>query len=272
MVEHQPEKISGLPVTANAVESDLGSLAKMYATGPQRAHAANGKGEGAEELDARQSLQSILHGLDAVARAQFEQVGLLDRVEKVMTQQAGLPKFLAEAKQAIEQRNSVNRAMFEALHGELKTYKDAFLLEAVLRPVIRDLISLYDDISEIHRQLALALSSQEQRGGMAGGALIFFETVAAPAKQLEHNRDAILEVLERLDVTLVPPGFGKLDKLSQRAVALEITENPDQDHDVVKVTKRGFLWKERVIRAEEVVIKRLQDGSRPDLGWKPANL
>ena len=273
MVEHQPDKISGLPVTVNAVESDLGSLAKMYATGTERAHMANGNGneEGAEELDARRSLQSILHGLDAVARAQFEQVGLLDRVEKVMTQQAGLPKFLAEAKQAIEQRNSVNRAMFEALHGELKTYKDAFLLEAVLRPVIRDLISLYDDISEIHRQLALALSSQEQRGGMAGGALMFFETVAAPAKQLEHNRDAILEVLERLDVTLVPPGFGKLDKLSQRAVALEITENPDQDHDVVKVTKRGFLWKERVIRAEEVVIKRLQDGSRSDLGWKPAN-
>ena len=30
-------------------------------------------------------------------------------------------------------RNVVNRTMFEALHAELKAYKDAFLLEAVLR-------------------------------------------------------------------------------------------------------------------------------------------
>jgi len=38
--------------------------------------------------------------------------------------------------------------MFEALHTELKTYKDAFILESVLRPVIRDLISVYDDMAD----------------------------------------------------------------------------------------------------------------------------
>jgi molecular chaperone GrpE (heat shock protein) len=216
--------------------------------------------------DFRQSLRPILQGVEAVARAQFEQVDVLDRVEKVMMHQTGVPKILAEAKAALEQRNTVNRAMFEALHAELKTYKDAFLLEAVLRPVIRDLISLYDTISEIHRQLALALSTHEQRGNLSGGALVLFENVAAPANQLEHNRDSILEVLERLDVTIAPVGVGKLDKQSQRAVSLEFTEDPDQDHDVVKVIKRGFLWKDRVIRAEEVVIKKWKEGYLSALG------
>ena len=264
MVEAQSEKIIDLPPAANAAAGDH----DMQAMQPGRAH-VDGE-DAADQPDSRQSLQPILHGLEAVARAQFEQVGLLDRVEKALSQQAGTAKVLADSKQALEQRNTVNRAMFEALHSELKSYKDTFLLEAVLRPVIRDLISLFDDISEIHRQLALALSTQEQRGGLAGGALMFFETVAAPAKQLEHNRDAILEVLERLDVTLLPSMTGKLDKLAQRAVAVEITEDPTQDYDVVKITKRGFLWKDRVIRAEEVVIKRLQDDSHPALVMKPS--
>jgi molecular chaperone GrpE (heat shock protein) len=260
MVEVQPDKIIDLPPEANAAAADLQIHAMPHANA-ETASPTDGDGTEAAPPDAHPSLQPILHSLEAVARAQFEQVGLLDRVEKTMAQQGGVAKVLTEAKQALEQRNVVSRAMFEALHTELKTYKDAFLLEAVLRPVIRDLISLYDDIFEIHRQFALALASQEQRGAMSGGVLMFFETVAAPAKQLEYNRDAILEVLERLDVTLLPSVAGKLDKQTQRAVALEVTTDPHLDNDVVKVTKRGFLWKERVIRAEEVVIKRLQDAS-----------
>ena len=70
--------------------------------------------------------------------------------------------------------------------------------------------------------------------------------------------------------TLLPSMTGKLDKLAQRAVAVEITEDPTQDYDVVKITKRGFLWKDRVFRAEEVVIKRLQDDSHPALVMKPS--
>ena len=258
MVEVQPDKIIVLPPLADAAAGEI----ENHPVAPEAAELSSHEGE-ALEPEVSQSLQPILNSLEAVARAQFEQVGLLDRVEKAMAQQAGMAKVLTDAKQALEHRNVVSRAMFEALHGELKTYKDAFLLEAVLRPVIRDIISLYDDIFEIHRQLALALASQEQRGAMSGGALMFFETVAAPSIQLEHNRDAILEVLERLDVTLLPSIGGKLDKQTQRAVALEVTTDLDQDHDVVKVTKRGFLWKERVIRAEEVVIRRYQDSSQP---------
>ena len=260
MVESQPDNFSDLPDTMNP--GALPSPIIVHAI--KRAGTSAARESGGENFE--QSVRPILLGIQAVARVQCEQVEVLDRVEKVMMHQTGVPKILAETKLVLEQRNVVNRAMFEALHAELKTYKDAFLLEAVLRPVIRDLISLYDDISDIHRQFALALSTQEQRGALAGSALIFFENVAAPANQLEHNRDAILEVLERLDVTLVPVGTGKLDKQSQRAVNVEFTEDPDLDHAVVKVTKRGFLWKDRVIRAEEVVIKKWTEGSLSALG------
>ena len=267
MVEPQPEPITDLPDTMSPETAVPASPVIVRVADPVVVPSAKENGEeGMSALNFQQALRPILKGIEAVARAQFEQVDVLDRVEKVMMHQTNVPKLLVETKAALDQRNVVNRAMFEALHGELKSYKDAFMLEAVLRPVIRDLISLYDDISEIHRQLALALSAQEQRGSMAGAGLIFFENVAGPSKQLEHNRDSILEVLERLDVVLCPVGAGKLDKKSQRAVTVEFTEDPDQDQEVVKVTKRGFIWKERVIRAEEVVIKKWKEGFLSALG------
>ena len=265
MVEPLPDNVSDLPDSVNA---EAGGFSSPVIVHPLRVEGASAGKDFGDVVPAnfQQSLRPIMMGLEAVARAQFEQADVLERVEKVMMHQTGVPKILAETKVALEQRNLVNRAMFEALHTELKTYKDAFLLEAVLRPVIRDLISLYDDISDIHRQFDLALSTQEQRGNLSGSALMFFETVAAPANQLAHNREAILEVLERLDVTLVAAGTGKLNKQSQRAVTVEFTEDPDQDHEIVKVIKRGFLWKDRVIRAEEVVIKKWKEGYLSALG------
>lgn len=267
MVEPQPANQSDLPDTPNADSRANPPRLALHSPDPADIPAAKETGDSTSgPFGFQQALRPVLQGVEAVARAQFEQVDVLDRVEKVMVHQTGLPKILAEVKVALEQKSAVNRAMFEALHAELKAYKDAFLLEAVLRPVIRDLISLYDAISDIHRQLALALSTQEQRGNLAGSALMLFENVLGPANQLEHNRDSILEVLERLDVTMMPAGSGKLDKQAQRAVSLEFTEDPDQDQDIVKVLKRGFLWKDRVMRAEEVVIKKWKEGYLSALG------
>jgi len=264
MVEPQPPIFSEIPDTANAAAPDPGTPANVRAMQPARVQPAReAHDEPAERVNFQQSLRPILQGVEAMARAQFEQVGVLDRVEKMILAQDGVTKILTDTKAVLEQRNVVNKAMFEVLHGELKTYKDAFLLEALLRPVIRDLISLFDDIFEIHRQLMLALTSQGERGKLVGSALILFENVAAPAKQLEHNRDAIIEVLERLDVTLTPLGSGKLDKQSQRAMSVELTDDPEQDNEIVKVSKRGFMWKDRVMRPEEVVIKKWKGITQP---------
>lgn len=273
MVEPQPDNFSDLPDTANAAAPVSPTPPNVRAMQPANEQTASDPGAmPPDPQNFQKSLRPILQGVEAMARAQFEQVGVLDRVEKMMLAQNGVGKILSDVKGALEQRNLVSKGMFEALHGELKTYKDAFLLEAVLRPVIRDVISLYDDISEIHRQLALALSSQEERGNLAGSALILFENVAAPVKQLEHNRDAILEVLERLDITPLPLGSGKLDKHSQRAMSVELTDNQELDNEVVKVSKRGFMWKDRVMRPEEVVIKKWKGIPQPAAERQPARI
>jgi hypothetical protein len=208
----------------------------------------------------QQAMRPMVQGIEAIARAQFEQAEILGRLEAAMRSQEALPVLLTETKQAIELKNAVNRSMFEALHTELKSYKDGFLLDAVLKPVIRDLISLFDDITEIHRQLTLALGTHQQRGEPSAGEVVLVESVSSPIGRLDHNRDSILEALERLGVTRIESNMGKLDKRTQRAVTLEMVENPEEDQQVARIVRCGFQWRDRLIRPEEVVIKKWQEG------------
>jgi molecular chaperone GrpE (heat shock protein) len=163
----------------------------------------------------------------------------------------------------VESRNTVSKAMFDALHGELKSYKDAFILEAVLRPVIRDMISVFDDLGDTHRQLMATISSLNE-GEVKGGIITLVENMRNAVVNLDHNIHFILEVLERLDVTQIPTQGGKLDKRVQKAVSVESTSEPDEDFDIVRTIRRGFQWRERVVRPEEVVIKKWRDtGGKP---------
>ncbi len=220
-----------------------------------------------DEHKAVQILQSLPHmlrpliiGVEALTKVQNDHSSTLKKIDKSIALQEALPQLLTDAKQAIEQRNTVNRAMFEALHAELKDYKDGFFIENVLRPIIRDLISLYDDTSEIYRQMKASITDQDARGGVTGGGVVLLESVQHMATNLEHNIHFILEVLERMDVTHTPTNTGKLDKRTQRAVAVEIAEDPDHDQNVVRILKRGFKCKDRVIRPEEVVIQKWKEG------------
>jgi hypothetical protein len=270
MVEPQPANIQCAepePVLGHGSYSAADGDTVVYLE--DAASGKNGHDAPASRQLLQQLLRPIMQGIEALARAQFEQSDVSTRAAKAMLSQESLSRMLVDTKQAIEQRNVVNRLMFEALHAELRTYKDAFVKESVLKPVIRDLISLYDDITEIHRQLVLALSTQEKRGDLSGAALMMFEHVLAPTSQLEHNGHAILEVLERIDVTLMPSNTGKLDKQTQRAVSLEITEDPDQDQQVVKVVKRGFIWAGRILRPEDVIIKKWKEGYLAASGSSP---
>jgi molecular chaperone GrpE (heat shock protein) len=58
----------------------------------------------------------------------------------------------------------------------------------------------------------------------------------------------------------MPVGSGKLNKMTQRAVSVEMADEPEQDLDVARCVKRGFFWKERVVRAEEVVVRKWKEG------------
>jgi molecular chaperone GrpE (heat shock protein) len=202
------------------------------------------------------SLRPLVNGIEEISRATAENTQALTRIEGATEGAAKslqtLPGIVAELNALVERKDQLSRQMFDALHEELRSYKDGFLLDSVHRPVIRDLITLFDDLTEIHR---LMVGAAEDRPT---------DDIPNRLKPIEvhlsHNLDFVLEVLARFEVTRIPAGGGKLDKKTQRAVAVESTEEPNEDLDIARIVRCGFLWKDRIVRPEEVIIKKWKDG------------
>ncbi len=209
-----------------------------------------------------QMLRPLVQGLEAVTRAAGENSTVLHKLDKASDQaiaaNADLPNLIDGLHNLLDQKNGLNQRMFDALHEELKGYKDGFLLESVHKPIIRDLISLYDDLSAIHRQMQDAVSEAAKLPSEPAVKLL--EHLKTMDTNIEHNCEFIIEVLARLEVMILPVGLGKLDKHTQRAVAVEMAEDPDDEGMIVRSVKRGFSWKGRVLRAEEVIIKKWKEG------------
>jgi len=189
----------------------------------------------------------------------------LDKVnEQAVAANASLPGLIDGLQDLLEQKNGLNQRMFDALHEELKGYKDGFLLESMHKPIIRDLLSLHDDLSAIHRQMQDAVAEAAQVPSEAAAKLL--NHLKTMDTNIEHNCEFIVEVLARLEVVMMPAGTGKLDKHTQRAVAVEVTEDPDEDASILRSVKPGFSWKGRVLRPEEVIIKKWKEGFLVALG------
>ncbi len=216
-----------------------------------------------------QMLRPVLLGIQAAVRATGEQTILLQKIGEKLDQKAEvvpavpsvLPDLTENLRSLLDQKNGVNQKMFAALHEELKGYKDGFLLESVHKPIIRDLISLHDDLSAIHRQMQETVHDAVTAPGSIDTAVL--ERLKNMDMNIEHNCWFLLEVLARLEVTPITAGAGKLDMVTQRVMSVEPAEEPSQDSDIVRTLKLGFVRKGRVLRAEEVVIKRWKEELSP---------
>ncbi|MEA3212832.1 MAG: hypothetical protein QOE70_5889 [Chthoniobacter sp.] len=209
-----------------------------------------------------QLLRPLILELEAISRATGENSDVLQRLDQAASEaaaaQKSLPRIVGGLEALLEQKNGVNQSMFNALHEELKDYKDGFMLESVLKPIIRDLISLYDDLTTIHLQIQDCVTQVAGTPDQTAGLLL--ERFKTMEMNIAHHVEFVVEILARLEVNLMHNGTGQLDKQTQRAVAVEIAEDPDQDMMIVRTSKRGFLWKDRVLRAEEVVVRKWKEG------------
>ena len=227
----------------------------------------------APEIALAQLLRPIFAGMDSLMRSQNVQSLALDRLEKALEGHATIPEVLNDARHSLDQRNVVNRAMFDALHSELKRYKDDFHYESVVRPVVRDLLSIYDDTRELHRQITQG-STDCSAEGAPGRAVGVLDTLR---RNLEHHLHYLLEVLERMEARVLPPHEGKLDKRNQKVVAREPAMREEDDLVVIRSIRPAFLWRDRLFRPEEVVVLKwglssdsAHEASAPDVAANDA--
>jgi len=191
----------------------------------------------------------VLHLLND--RIQRLETALSDRIDQLAN---SIPQPSADLLQqfqkvdeqlsAIRSTESVNQRLFDSLHEELLKYRDNFLHESLQKPFIHDLVHLFDDLTSLSSQLQSAAEEESKRGA-----------VAQWRDNLENAVLSLLEILHRFEVKEIEPG-DKVDRALHKVLSYEPADYAEEDGRIVMRVKRGFMWRGKLIRAEEVIAKR----------------
>jgi molecular chaperone GrpE (heat shock protein) len=205
----------------------------------QAAPAATSAAAVPPSIDARlQELEiSLSKKIDEVVRAipQNRSQELTSQFEKIDEQLT-----------AIRNSESVNHRLFDSLHDELIKYRDNFVHESLQKPFIHDLVHLFDDLTGLAGQLGSSAQEQKKRAH-----------VAQWRENLENAIHALVEILHRFDVKEIEQRE-MVDRTLHRVVSYEPADYAEEDGRIVMRLKRGFVWRDKLIRPEEVIAKRYE--------------
>lgn len=135
--------------------------------------------------------------------------------------------------------DSVQQKAFDTLYTELKQYKEDFIFQNE-KSLLLDLLLFYDSLNWFQASLIKKEMSPE-----------------IVADSFQYLLDEILEVLYRRDV-LPMEETTSFDRKRQKVIKTVPAESKDDDYGIHNVLKRGFTRAGRVLRAEEVVVRRFQ--------------
>lgn len=169
-----------------------------------------------------------------------------------------LPQAFTEIRQTLDSlqdlfdkqiaRNQNQTQMYDKLYAEMKDYKESFLLEVLHKPIIHNLIQLYDSFILVESQLEDLLNGNEES--------VLFDELSQYRKNLENFRFKLEEVLYRMDVTPYKASPETLDRQLHKTRRIISCDDPKQDQKIAEVHRTGFYWRENVFRPEEVTIFR----------------
>jgi molecular chaperone GrpE (heat shock protein) len=203
-----------------------------------------------EEGNSSEEFAQILREFSALnGRLQSLEETVASRLGKIegaeQTDLVGQIRRMDEHMVALRNTESVNQRLFDSLHQELIKYRDNFLHESLQKPFIRDLLILFDDLSALSSQMQSAVEGSETKRGKLGQW----------RDNLENAIHSLTEILHRMEVSEIEPRE-MVDRAYHRVVSYEPSEFAEDDGRIVMRVKRGFLWRDQVLRPEEVVAKR----------------
>lgn len=203
---------------------------------------------GAEEpADVRkqfESLESRVQGLETALSERLDKLASAISAAKTVDLARQCQK-IDEQLSAIRSTESVNQQLFDSLHAELLKYRDNFLHESLQKPFIHDLVNLYDDLAALGQQLR---NASEERGGKRG-------RTAQWRDNLENAIHSLVEILHRFEVKEIE-AKERVDRSYHKILSYEPADFPEEDGRIVMRVKRGFVWRGKLLRPEEVIAKR----------------
>ena len=201
------------------------------------------------------AVQKLLKNVGTISEAaqesQRQYASIAQSLEK---QSSALPK-LDSLQRHLDQSHKVetaNQRLFDVMHSELKGYKDNFLFDALQKPVIRDLVAVFDDLCGQARHVARFLNENPEDPSTRK----WKTELQGSHNNLNNTVFYIIEVLNRLDVTMLESDETMLDLKVHKVVGVEPALTPMEKNQIVRVVRPGFLWKDRILRPTEVIIKK----------------
>lgn len=165
---------------------------------------------------------------DSVAGA-----GLAQRIESVLSQVAKLQASFDEKIRYDQGKEEI----IDRQHAEIQAYKGDLALKT-MKPLVMDLINLYDDIGKV-----VAAKVDEAKDSEIGSTLI---------KRLAGFQEDIEDVLDRHGFEPFCSPEREFDPQCQRVLKKIPTNDESLHRVVVKSLRRGFCYEGRVIRPEMV--------------------
>jgi len=154
-----------------------------------------------------------------------------------------LAEEVAEIKDTLSRsaaENGVQQKAFDTLYEELKQYKEDFIFQNE-KSLLLDLLLFYDSLNWFQASLIKKEMSPE-----------------VVADSFQYLIDEMLELLYRRDV--LPMEASKdFDRKNHKVIKTVPAASNDDDYTIENVLKRGFTRGGRLLRAEEVVVRRFQE-------------
>src|SRR5437763_6695366 len=184
-----------------------------------------------------------LHGLENSVLNRLEQIAAQMEASRAAAFAEQFRK-IDEQLTSIRNTESVNQQLFDSLHAELLKYRDNFLHESLQKPFIHDLVYLYDHLNGLFDQLTSVAQEKGKRSN-----------VAQWRDNLEDAIHSLVGILHRFEVKEIEPRE-RVDRACHRVINYEPADFPEEDGCIVMRVKRGFVWRGKLIRPEEVIAKR----------------
>jgi molecular chaperone GrpE (heat shock protein) len=152
--------------------------------------------------------------------------------------------LLQEIKETIQSKldyDAVKEKAFDKLYEEMRRQKEASdLLDRAVKPILSDLLLLFDTM----RKYETSLLNQS----ISNGDLL---------QEFRYISDELLEILYRQEVLPIDEDTSEpFNSKIHKATKTENAESKDDDFKIMSIVRNGFTWRDKVLRPQEVVIKR----------------
>lgn len=149
---------------------------------------------------------------------------------------------LKEIKTIIQERleyDAAKEKVVDKLNDELKFYRDNFVFQSQ-KSMFIDLMLLYDNLERILNLLVNDEAFSKEK----------------IAELLETFKEELLEILYRKDITPFEEHPEYLNYKLHKTIKTIPTNEESENNKVDKIIKIGFRWNDKILRPEEVIIKK----------------